>query len=83
MQRNANVDWGSVDDVIYVDLRLGYEFQMGGADLEIFGNVTNLFDRDPPLTPAYSAFLGYASQANPGVYDTVGRRFTVGVKLKM
>ncbi|HEX9806352.1 MAG TPA: TonB-dependent receptor [Alteraurantiacibacter sp.] len=83
LEEGVTIEDNTVDDVIYVDLRLGYEFRMAGADLEIFGNVTNLFDRDPPLTPAYSAFLGYASQANPGVYDTVGRRYTVGIKLKM
>src|SRR5690606_12191538 len=76
LEEGVTIEDNTVDDVIYVDLRLGYEFQMAGADLEIFGNVTNLFDRDPPLTPTYAAFTGYASQANPGVYDTVGRRYT-------
>lgn len=69
--------------VTYVDLRLGYEFEYGDAQLELFGNVTNLFDADPPLTPSYSAFLGYSTQHNSSVYDVLGRRFTVGVRLRM
>lgn len=73
----------TVDDVLYVDLRLGYEFALAGADLEVYGNVTNLFDADPPLTPSYSAFLGYSIQHNPAIYDVLGRRFTIGVKVRM
>src|SRR5690606_38979516 len=73
----------TVDDVLYVDLRLGYEFELGGAELEVFGNVTNLFDADPPLTPSYSAFLGYSTQHNASLHDVLGRRYTFGVKMRM
>lgn len=73
----------SVEAVTYVDLRLGYEFDLAGAELEVFGNVTNLFDESPAITPSYSAFLGYSSQTNSAVYDVLGRRYTVGVRLRM
>lgn len=79
----ASIVDNSVDSVFYVDMRLGYELDLGGSTAEIFGNVTNLFDVAPPITPTYSPFLGYAQQVNPGVYDVLGRRFTVGVKVKM
>ena len=49
----------------------------------VFGNITNLTDVDPPITPSYSAFNGYSTQFNPAVYDVLGRRFTEGVKLRM
>jgi hypothetical protein len=73
----------SVDSALYIDFRLGYRFTVGSAEAEIFGNVTNLFDEDPPVTPSYSAFLGYGSQYNASVYDVLGRRYTVGVRLKL
>ncbi|MEL1251462.1 TonB-dependent receptor domain-containing protein [Aurantiacibacter gilvus] len=73
----------TVDAVTYVDLRLGYEFDLGNTELEVFGNVTNLFDENPPLTPSYSAFFGYSTQQNPGVYDVLGTRFTLGMRLRM
>ena len=73
----------SVASALYIDLRLGYEFALAGSEAEIFGNVTNLFDEDPPLTPSYSPFLGYSSQYNASVYDVLGRRYTVGVRLRM
>lgn len=72
-----------VDAVTYIDLRVGYDFEFGGAEMQVFGNVTNLTDVDPPLTPSYSAFNGYSTQHNPAVYDVLGRRFTVGVNLRM
>jgi len=71
-----------VDPVLYIDLRLGFDTHFGAADAEFFMNVTNLFDTDPPITPSYSAFAGYATQYNPSVYDVLGRRYTAGVKLK-
>lgn len=77
------IEDNSVSAVTYIDLRLGYEFDLGGAEMEVFGNITNLGDANPPLTPSYSAFLGYSTQTNPAVYDLLGRRYTVGIKLRM
>lgn len=79
----VTIEDNTVDSVTYVDLRLGYEFELGGAEMEVFGNITNLFDEDPPITPNYSAFQGFANQYNPAVYDVLGRRYTVGVRLRM
>ncbi len=73
----------SVDSVLYVDLRLSYDFDIGGSAIQLFGNVTNLFDKSPPIAPAYSTGATFATQTNSAVYDVMGRRFTVGVKLKM
>lgn len=50
----------------YVDL--GVQFKTGPFTL--FGNVNNLFDRDPPITP----------YTNPN-YDVIGRYMSAGVKL--
>jgi len=72
----------TVDDVLYVDLRLGYEFAVVGADAEVFVNATNLFDVDPPLTPYWNNFLAQSTQHNPALYDVMGRRYTAGVKLR-
>ena len=72
-----------VDAVTYIDLRVGYDFSIGGMEAEVFGNITNLTDRDPPITPSYSAFNGYSTQVNTAVYDVLGRRFTIGAKLRL
>jgi outer membrane receptor protein involved in Fe transport len=72
-----------VDSALYIDLRLAYDFKLNGSDTQVFASVTNLFDQDPPITPSYSAFLGYSTQYNTAVYDVLGRRYTIGVKVKM
>jgi outer membrane receptor protein involved in Fe transport len=70
-----------VDSVFYTDMRLSYRFDgPDNGNMELFTSVTNLFDRDPPVTPYYSAFLGYGPQTNPTLYDVLGRRFVVGAK---
>jgi outer membrane receptor protein involved in Fe transport len=73
-----------VDSAFYADMSLSYTFDLGGrSSIEVFGNVTNLFDEDPPVTPYYSAFLGYAQQYNPSLFDVLGRRYTAGVRFRM
>lgn len=72
-----------VPGVTYVDLRLGYDFELQGVDVEVSAMATNLFDTDPPLTPSYIGLSEHASQANSAVYDILGRRFTLGVRVRM
>ncbi len=83
LTEGVGIEDNTVSAVTYVDLRLGYRFELSGTEVEVYGNVTNLGDASPPITPSYSAFLGYSTQTNPAVYDVLGRRFTVGVKVRM
>jgi len=71
-----------VASALYVDLRLSQRIDAGGRDANLWLAVTNLLDRDPPLTPSWSAFNGYATQYNASVHDILGRRFTVGATLR-
>jgi outer membrane receptor protein involved in Fe transport len=85
-QENAlgDVPLNEVDSAFYLDLRLTYGFELGsGTEIETFAAVTNLTDQDPPVTPYYSVFGARSIQANSVLFDSLGRRFTVGVKLKM
>jgi iron complex outermembrane receptor protein len=76
-----DIESNHVDSAFYTDLRLGYQFHTHErSSWEVFGTVTNLFDTDPPVTPYYSAFAGYAIQTNSSLFDVLGRRFTVGAK---
>ena len=52
-----------------------YNLDVGGANLQVFGSVQNLFDREPPL-------LGTGiGGTNPVFYDTVGRNFRLGLRM--
>jgi outer membrane receptor protein involved in Fe transport len=64
-------------------LRLSYTRDLrGDTSLEIFGNIANVLDEDPPVTPYFSVFLGYATQTNSGLFDLLGRNYTAGVRLR-
>jgi iron complex outermembrane receptor protein len=66
-----------IGTAVYWDTRLGYQIPMGDGSLEIYGNVNNLFDKDPPIVRGESI----AFQTGGG-YDVIGRYFTVGFNLK-
>jgi outer membrane receptor protein involved in Fe transport len=81
---NVTLEHNHVDSAFYLDASLSYEFDIGnGNTVEVFGNVSNLLDEDPPITPYYSAFLAYSQQYNPSLFDVLGRRFTAGVRIRM
>jgi outer membrane receptor protein involved in Fe transport len=46
---------------------------------EIYVNIANVADRDPPLIPS-SALVG--GQTNVALYDTLGRYYTAGVRVQ-
>jgi iron complex outermembrane recepter protein len=84
---NLNGVWDVTDNTVssatYVDTRLSYTMDIGGGSGEIYANVTNLFDRDPPTVPAYAGFNAAPFQTNATLFDQLGRRFTVGFRLDL
>lgn len=68
----VNVDDNSVPWVAYFDLRTSYKWS---DNLQIYGNIDNLFDTPPPNVPTT---LGGAGPS--ALYDLLGRRFTIGVR---
>ncbi len=77
----ADINDNTVAAAYYTNLRLGYASRMnGGTRYEIYANVTNLFDRAPPLAPAFG-FTG-TTDTNTSLFDTIGRRYNLGFALK-
>jgi outer membrane receptor protein involved in Fe transport len=79
----VNIADNTVPAVFYLDTRLSYDFEIAGSEMQVFVAATNLLDKDPPVTGTFSAFLGYAAQANTQLFDVLGRRFTAGIKFRM
>jgi outer membrane receptor protein involved in Fe transport len=78
----ADVDNNRVSAASYTNLRASYRSPFGsGMSYEIHGNVSNVFDKNPPLAPLLFGLLG-SYPTNPGLFDTLGRRFTLGVNLR-
>lgn len=72
----------SVDSIFMTNLRFGYDFEAGTSGSgQLFFNIANLFDEDPPIIPSYSGFFG-TQYVNPGLHDVLGRRFTAGVEFE-
>jgi len=74
---NWNVTDNATGASVYWDTRLAYRFTAGGVETEIFGNIQNVFDRDPPLI---STLEGVGQTL--GGYDLLGRRYAVGINLR-
>lgn len=64
----------------YVDLSLRYAVvETERQRFEVFFNVRNLLDQDPPIVP--NNFQS-PIQTNPQLYDVIGRQFTTGIRFK-
>ena len=83
---NLNGAWDVADNTVgsalYVDARVGYTMDAADGTLELYANVTNLLDRTPPVIHSYSAFASNAIEGNPALFDQLGRRYTVGVRMR-
>ena len=66
-----------VSGLFYADLNLTQKIEMAGARMELFLNVTNLFDRWPLLVPE----TGLA--ANSTYSDLLGRAFRIGLRASL
>lgn len=64
------------DGQTLVDLTGSYDLEIDGREIEVFGKVGNLLDKDPPLTGNSS----YGTTRS--LYDVIGRSFTAGLRFR-
>ena len=82
-----NVTYGPLDlannDIharFYLDTSISYTIvDTGRRKIEMYFNVNNLLDKDPPIDPA-SFFAPQAT--NPVLYDVIGRQVSLGIRFK-
>jgi len=75
---STSVNDNRVQGRFYLDLAASYRITLrSGQELELFGAINNLFDRDPPVIP--SGNLG----TNQVLFDPVGRAFRIGARIKL
>jgi outer membrane receptor protein involved in Fe transport len=70
----------SVPTVEYTNLALAYTLGFGGRG-QIYLNVSNLFNREPPVTATTST--SWVNPTSFRLYDVLGRRFLLGYKLSL
>jgi hypothetical protein len=77
----APSNWVRLDDnhvpsMTVFGLNANYRFEnvAGAKSLDVWGNVSNLFDKDPPLMG------GGSGGTQPIFFDTLGRYYKVGIR---
>jgi iron complex outermembrane recepter protein len=77
----GSVDSNKVGNYLNFNLNGSYSLPVEQLDTELFFTVSNLFDKDPPYA-ASGGFAGGIGGTNGTFYDTLGRSFRVGARLK-
>jgi iron complex outermembrane receptor protein len=76
----TDLDQNHLDSRFYVDGSVQYTLSRPGLRrLQVYANVSNLFDRDPPISP--SSFI-VPQATNPVLYDVIGRTASIGVRFQ-
>ncbi|MEO5867033.1 MAG: TonB-dependent receptor, partial [Sphingomonas sp.] len=74
------VDFGHIKPYDYFDFSTRFGV---GEHFDLTFTVQNLFDRDPPITGSTIGSTTFNSgNTYPSTYDTLGRRFAVGARVK-
>jgi iron complex outermembrane recepter protein len=86
MKNNPNHIWinDKVASIAYTSLNFGYDLFEERGKAQVFVNVQNVFDKNPPPAAFYSA------QTQPGQFggwaigdDPIGRYWTLGLRVKL
>ncbi|MCC7411384.1 MAG: TonB-dependent receptor [Gammaproteobacteria bacterium] len=67
--------------VLYTDLTARLGFKTGGAQLQAYATVNNLFNKQPPVLGSFLPGLGFPTV--PTLYDLVGRYYSVGIRARL
>ncbi len=76
----VTIDDNSVDSRYYTDIGFTWGPERAATSWEIFFNVQNLFDRDPPVAASFAQFSG-TRITNGRLFDFYGRRYVIGIDL--
>ncbi len=83
---NPTVSNAHQPGAFYLDGAIAYDLpRLGNAAFQVYFNVQNLLNRDPPVVPLPLAGLVpyFSVQTNPQLYDVLGRTYRLGVRVTM
>ena len=80
-EEGVDIDDNSVDAVWYTDINASYRIDTDRGEWQLFGNVANLLDEDPPIVANFANF-GASGNQTLGQFDRLGRRYTVGARFR-
>jgi outer membrane receptor protein involved in Fe transport len=73
----GSVSNNSVASATYVNMTLSYSLPLWEQAIQVFGTLSNVFNRDPPVAPG-----GNGYPTNPVYFDTYGRTWKVGIRAR-
>jgi outer membrane receptor protein involved in Fe transport len=76
----VTIDDNSVDSRYYTDIGMTWGPERTNVNWQLFFNVQNLFDKDPPPAASFAQFSG-TRITNDRLFDFYGRRYVLGVDL--
>ncbi len=77
----VDITYNDVPAIWYTDLNLKYGLPtLASGEGEVYFNVTNLWNKDPPVTNSSSR--SWIVPTEFALYDVQGRRYTLGVRYK-
>lgn len=71
---HPTINFNTMKGAFYFDAGASFDI----SNLTIYGKVDNLFDHDPAAAPQTNTGL----DVNPALYDTLGRTYRIGVRVK-
>jgi outer membrane receptor protein involved in Fe transport len=77
----VNLDDNTVDSAFYTDLNASFNIS-GQREWEVFLNITNVFDEEPPLAAQIVGRTG-TNEFNTSLHDVLGQRFVAGFNLSL
>ncbi len=69
-----SINDNSVGAAVYINLAASYDVT---EEVQVFGALNNVFDRDPVIAPGGNGF-----PTNPVYFDTYGRTFRIGARVR-
>lgn len=75
----ADLNLLHINPVFYLDAQVSYKLPVMDRGVEVYFDVRNLLDRDPPVAPANA---NIAMATNSSLYDLLGRTFRLGLRVR-
>ncbi len=81
-QTGVDISDNEISAVWYTDMTLNYKLgDLLGGDGELYFNITNLLNKDPPPTNSTGG-RSWVDPTEEGLYDVLGRRYVLGARFK-
>lgn len=80
----VDIEDNGIPSRAYTNLNMSYDFTWGRTNAQAYFYIGNLFDKEPPLIAGgIGGTSGMATYTNNGLFDVLGRTFTVGLQVDL